>query len=93
MGELFRASRAGLPGGGFGGGGGSGFDASGGGGGSFDGGIEQILVSGIQTGDDEVVITELVPEPASLAPLVSALIGLAVVWRRRQPGTVGLRRG
>jgi len=53
-------------------------------------------VPGIQsgrTGNGEVLITELVPEPASLALLGSALICLAVVWQRRRPGTFGLREG
>jgi hypothetical protein len=42
----------------------------GGGGGSFDAGTDQILVADFQTGNGEVIITELaaeVPEPASIA--------------------------
>ena len=56
---------------------------SGGGGGSFDAGIDQILVADFQSGNGEVVITEVaITEPASLALLGSALIGLGVVRQR-----------
>jgi hypothetical protein len=74
-----------------GGGGGSGGsqlgEGPGGGGGSFDAGTDKILVADFQTGNGEVVITELVPEPGSIALLGVGLIGIAVVWRRRQPQT------
>ena len=75
-------------GGGYSGGGGGGrlFNTSGpgGGGGSFDAGIDQILVADFRTGNGEVLITELVPEPASSALLGAGLRSLAAVWRRRR---------
>jgi PEP-CTERM motif len=84
---------AGGAGGYSGGGGGLGGDHftdgfAGGGGGSFDAGFDQILMADFQSGNGEVVITEVAaPEPASLTLLGSALIGLAVGWRRRQSKT------
>jgi hypothetical protein len=80
-------------GGGLGGGGGGGYSGGGGGGaggpdfpfgpggggGSFDAGIDQILVADFQTGNGEVIITELaaaVPEPASVALLGAGLLRL-----------------
>jgi hypothetical protein len=60
----------------------------GGGGGSFDAGSDPILVADFQTGNGEVVITELaaaVPEPASLAVLGAGLLSLSVLWRRLRP--------
>ncbi len=77
-------------GGGYSGGGGTsspGGDGQGGGGGSFDAGTNQILVADFRTGNGEVVITELVPEPASIALLGAGLLSLAAVRRRRQPNT------
>jgi hypothetical protein len=65
------------------------YGGAGGGGGSFDGGVNQILMAGFQTGDGEVVITELVgatpvPEPASVALLSTGLTWLAAIRRRRR---------
>ena len=79
-------------GGGYSGGGGgsrsAGAHGPGGGGGSFNGGTDQILLADFQTGNGEVLITELaaaVPEPASIALLGAGLLSLSVLWRRRRP--------
>jgi hypothetical protein len=74
-------------GGGYSGGGGGGRELDttgpGGGGGSFDAGIDQILVANFQAGNGEVVINELISEPASIALLGAGLVGFMVVWGRR----------
>lgn len=59
----------------------------GGGGGSFDAGTDQILVADFQSGNGEVVITELaaaVPEPTAIALLGMGLVGIAAIWLRRR---------
>jgi PEP-CTERM motif len=78
-------------GGGYSGGGGGSRSPGGvggsGGGGSFDAGIDQILLADFQTGNGEVLITELaasVPEPGSIAALGAGLAGFAAIWRRRR---------
>ena len=78
-------------GGGYSGGAGSfrsaGGRGPGGGGGSFDAGTNQILAADFQTGNGEVVITELaaaVPEPASIALLGAGLVSFAAMVRRRR---------
>jgi hypothetical protein len=79
-------------GGGYSGGGGQlhlGHEGCGGGfgGGSFDAGTDQILMADFQTGNGEVIITELaaaIPEPSSIALLGVGLAGLAVISRRRR---------
>ena len=79
-------------GGGYSGGAGAGFVghggcSGGGGGGSFDAGTNQILAADFQTGNGEVVITELaaaVPEPGSIGLGMSIAVLAATWWLRRR---------
>ena len=54
------------------------------GGGSFDAGGNQILMADFQTGNGEVIITELVAEPASLAILGAGLVSFLGLVRLRR---------
>jgi PEP-CTERM motif-containing protein len=78
---------AGGGGGGYSGGnGGIGTDDIGIGGGSFDAGLDQILISGVRAGNGLVIITPFLsgsPEPASLALVGAALVGVYLFGRKR----------
>lgn len=72
-------------GGGYSGGGAGGVDA-GGGGGSYDAGTNQILIAGENSGNGEVLISAVSPEPASFGLLGAALAGLGLLARKRITG-------
>jgi hypothetical protein len=66
------------------------FPEHGGGGGSFDAGTDPTLVADFQSGNGEVVITEIaavVPEPASIALLGASVAGLVAALRLRRPNS------
>lgn len=88
--EAIGAGGSGGGGGGYSGGAGAGHAASGGGGGggggSFDAGIDQILMADYQTGNGEVVITEVAapaPELSSIALLGVGLLTFTAALQRR----------